>query len=370
LATFRYKKLLSAENGRNGGKAKKHGKSGNDLEVDVPVGTVIIDNKSNVLADFINDGQTIVLTKGGKGGYGNAHFVSSTRQAPRVAEKGEKGQEIEAIFELKMIADVGLVGLPNAGKSTLLSVISNAKPEIADYPFTTLVPNLGVVDVDKETSLLVADIPGLIEGASKGKGLGDEFLRHIERTSVLIHLIDSYSQDVANDYQTIIDELAAYEVDLSGRPQIVCLTKIDGLDKKRLNAQIKKLKKVVPKKVPIMAISAVQGEGIKELLRIVAQHVERASRPAKRTIKNRLPVIGLRQDDDSWQAKKTERGFIVTGSKIERFAQRTRFGDHYGEQRLFDILRKEGIIKELERQGITVGQKIAIGQPKIGELKY
>jgi GTP-binding protein len=369
LATFRYKKRLAAESGKPGGKAKRHGKSGADLEVDVPVGTVILDKSGKVLADFTTDGQTEILARGGHGGFGNAHFVSSTRQAPRVAEKGERGDEIEAKLELKMIADVGLVGLPNSGKSTLLSVISNAKPEIADYPFTTLVPNLGVVDIDEKTSLLFADIPGLIEGASQGKGLGDEFLRHVERTSVLVHLIDVYSEDIARDYETIMKELAAYEIDLSKRPQIVTLTKIDGVDKKHLQSQLKVLKKTVPKSTPVMAISSLNKEGIKELLRLVQKKVVQARQIAKKKAKKELPVIGLKEED-TWQLQKVGDGFLVTGRKIERFAQRTHFGDYYGEQRLFDILRKEGIIKELERRGIEPGQKIRIGNPTIGELEY
>lgn len=369
LAAFRYKKRLVAESGKPGGKAKKRGKSGADLEVDVPVGTVVLDKTGRLLADFITDGQTEVLASGGRGGFGNAHFVSSTRQAPRVAEKGEKGQEIEAQFELKMIADAGLVGLPNAGKSTLLSIISNAKPEIADYPFTTLVPNLGVVDIDNKTSLLMADIPGLIEGASQGKGLGDEFLRHVERTSVLVHLIDVYSQDLARDYRTIMAELKAYDTDLSTRPQIVVLTKIDGVDKKRLKSQQKVLKKVVPQKTPVVAISSLTKEGIDELLRLVKKQVETARKKAKKQLKKELPIIGLKEED-VWRVQKTADGFLVTGPKIERFARRTNFGDYYGEQRLFDILRKEGILKELEKQGIEAGKKIRVGDPTVGELEY
>jgi len=173
LAAFRYQKLLAAENGQAGGRAKRHGKSGQSLTAMVPVGTVVLSENGKTIADLTNDGQQLTIAKGGRGGFGNAHFVSSTRQAPRVTEKGETGEEITVVLELKMVADVGIVGLPNAGKSTLLSVISNAKPEIADYPFTTLQPNLGVVDIDKTHSLLFADIPGLIEGASQGKGLGD-----------------------------------------------------------------------------------------------------------------------------------------------------------------------------------------------------
>lgn len=371
LATFRYKRLLKAESGKSGGKTKKHGISGEDLAVDVPIGTVVTDKSGNILADFTTDGQTEVLARGGKGGFGNAHFVSSIRQAPRVAEKGEDGREIEAIFELKMIADVGLVGLPNAGKSTLLSVISNAKPEIADYPFTTLTPNLGVVDVDQTASLLFADIPGLIEGASEGKGLGDEFLRHVERTSVLVHLIDVYSENIVVDYKTIMAELAAYEIDLSKRPQIVTLTKIDGIDKKLLERQLKALRKVVPKNTPVTAISSQSSEGVKELLRLVQKKVEQTKKKkAKEKNKDTLPIIGIRNDDNAWQVQKIDDGFLVTGRKIERFAHRTKFGDYYGEQRLRDIMGKMGIMDELERRGIEPEKKIIIGDPIIGELEY
>jgi GTP-binding protein len=369
LAAFRYKKMLAAESGQRGGKAKRHGKSGENLEVDVPVGTLVTDKSGKVLADFTTDGQTQILARGGQGGFGNAHFVSSTRQAPRVAEKGERGEEVEAELELKMIADVGLVGLPNVGKSTLLSVISNAKPEIADYPFTTLVPNLGMVDLDSKNSLLIADIPGLIEGASQGKGLGDEFLRHVERTSVLIHLIDVYSDDIERDYRTIVSELAAYEIDLSRRPQIVTLAKIEGIDKKHLASQLKILKKIVPRGTPVTAISSLSREGVDELLR-QAQKLSIAERQKADKKKSKaVPVIGLKEED-SWQVQKIDDGFEVTGSKIERFARRTNFGDYYGEQRLYDILRKEGVIKELERKGIEPEQKIKIGQPVIGELEY
>jgi len=371
LANFRYQKLVKAAHGQNGGRSKRHGKSAPNLEVPVPVGTTVIEN-DKLLADLTDDGQRVIIAKGGKGGFGNAHFKSSTRQAPRVAEKGEKGEQIEATLELKMIADVGIVGLPNAGKSTLLSVISNAKPEIANYPFTTLAPNLGVVDIDKKTSLLFADIPGLIEGASQGKGLGDEFLRHIERTSVLVHLIDTYIEDITAAYKIIIKELKDYKVDLSSKPQIVALTKTEGMDKKRLNSAIKKLEKLVPRTTPVLAISSPSGEGVKELLRTTQKRVEQQRKKAAKKAKptDELPVIGLREEDDTWQIQKTKGSFLVTGKKIERFATRTCFGDFAGEQRLRDIMYKMGIIQELERQGIEIGQKIIIGDPAIGELQY
>jgi GTP-binding protein len=371
LAAFRYKKLLKAANGGAGDKRRRHGKNGEDLEIVVPVGTVITnEDNGQVLTDLPTDGQEIVLLKGGRGGYGNAHFISSTRQTPRVAEKGEPGETVNATIELKMIADVGLVGLPNAGKSTLLSVISNAKPEIADYAFTTLQPNLGVVDIDNRHSLLFADIPGLIEGASQGKGLGDEFLRHVERTSVLVHLIDAYSQDITGDYRIIMAELAAYKVDISKRPQIVAVSKIDGLDKKRVSSQVNKLKKVVPKGVSILAISSSSKEGVKALLRDVQKLVEKNQKKTLKKAKQELPVIGLKDDPNSWNIQKQPNGFIVVGGKIESFARRTDFDDRYGRQRIKDIMKKMGIIKELERHGIKPEETIRIGDPEIGRLEY
>lgn len=371
LANFRYKKLIKAQNGQAGGRAKRHGKSGQDLIVPVPVGTVVLE-ADKVLADLTGDGQKIVIAMGGKGGFGNAHFVSSTRQAPRVAEKGEKGQQVKVIMELKMIADVGIIGLPNAGKSTLLSIVSNAKPEIADYPFTTLTPNLGVVDVDKKTSLLFADIPGLIEGASQGKGLGDEFLRHIERTSVLVHLVDVYNQDIKVAYKAIMGELKDYKVDLSGKPQIVALTKTENVDKKRLTEAIAKLTGLVGRATPVVAVSSPSGEGVKELLRLTFEMVdsERKKLVKKTVKKGDLPVIGLKEDDGAWRIQKNAQAFLVTGKKIERFAARTDFSDYYGQQRLRDIMHKMGIMAELEHQGVEPEQKIIIGSPVIGEMRY
>lgn len=371
LAAFRYKKLLQAENGQAGSQVKRHGKNAPHLEIAVPVGTVVLDSEGQVLMDLSSDQSSEVIAKGGKGGYGNAHFVSSTRQAPQVAELGENGEVVEVTFELKMIADVGIVGLPNAGKSTLLSVISHAKPEIADYPFTTLHPNLGVVDIDPKHSLLFADIPGLIEGASQGKGLGDEFLRHIERTSVLVHLVDAYNENIADAYRTIMKELADYKVDLSRRPAVVALTKVEGLDPKQTSAKLKVLKKLAGRNTPVLAISSPSGQGIDELLRAVLKLAEQTHKKAvKTTPKSKLPVIGLREDGTAWHIKKVGNKFIVTGTKIERFAARTRFGNYHGEQRLRDIMGKMGIIAELDRRGIEPGQTVVIGNPAIGKIEY
>lgn len=374
LVSFRFQKLISATDGQAGSMRKRHGKNGDDLIIDVPVGTVVTDlSTKKVLFDFTQDGQQVVIAAGGKGGFGNAHFVSSVRQAPRVAEKGEAGQELEAVLELKMIADVGLVGLPNAGKSTLLATISNARPEIANYPFTTLTPNLGVVDIDKTASLLVADIPGLIEGASKGKGLGDEFLRHVERTSVLVHLIDAYSNDVVQSYKTIQQELADYDKKLVKKPQIVVLSKIDGLDESLVNDQLSQLKAVLPRGTKLYAISAKNKEGMRELLfalnDLVKTHKQKSAEKVAKS-KTDLPIIRLADTAPSWVVAKKRQYYLVTGSKIERFARKTDFENPHGVNRLRDIMRKMGIIHHLERAKINVGATIVIGDPEIGRIEY
>lgn len=359
LATFRYQKQIKAQDGKAGDKRKRHGATGKDLIVMIPVGTVISNQEGRVLADLTEDGQQVVIAKGGRGGFGNAHFISSVRQAPRVAEKGEDGETLEATLELKMIADVGLVGLPNAGKSTLLAAISHAKPEIADYPFTTLRPNLGMVDIDQSSSLLFADIPGLIEGASEGKGLGDEFLRHVERTSVLLHLIDSYQDDVVQAYKTIQNELKTYDVDLTKRPQIVVLSKIDGQTDEVIAKKQTALRKVVPKNTQLFAISAQSHTGVKELLYEVQKVVIKQRAVVAKKAATVLPVIRLERED-GWRVEKTEKGFVVSGQKIESFASRTDFGNTYAVARLRDIFKKMGILKELARQGAEPGQTISI----------
>lgn len=369
LAKFRFQKLIKAEDGKNGAKQKKHGKSGADLEVAVPVGTVVTDEHGGELADLSQDGQKAVIAYGGKGGFGNAHFVSSVRQAPRIAERGEPGESFTVTFELKMIADVGLVGLPNAGKSTLLSVISNATPEIANYPFTTLTPNLGMVDVDGKTSLLFADIPGLIEGASAGKGLGDEFLRHVERTKLLVHLIDAYSNDVVADYKTIQKELAEYKTDLTDRPQIVVLSKVEGLDDEIINDQMVKLKKVVTAGTPLMSISSQTHKGLKELLYEVKTSIAKIAETVEEdNDEEKTPVYRLDPNQQPWRIIKRNDGYLVRGKKIERFALRTDFDSEEGVRRLRDIMKKMGIMREIERQGIELGQIIEIGS--INKIEY
>lgn len=360
LATFRYQKELVAEAGKPGSKRRKHGRSGKDLRVMVPVGTVITDQNGVELADITEDGQEVIIAEGGKGGFGNAHFTSSRRQTPRIAEKGEPGEEFEATLELKMIAEVGLIGMPNAGKSTLLSRITNAKPEIADYAFTTIRPNLGVADIDKKRSVLIADIPGLIEGASEGKGLGDDFLRHVERTKVLVHLVDAYQEDIVSTYRMIREELAAYKVDLSGKPEIVAINKVEGLDEEMVTDLVSELKRTVLKGTPIFTVSAASGQGLNELLYKIEEVVGRAVE-TEELEEEGIPVISLAKTGDSWQIRENGGRYIITGQKIERFAKRTDFENEEGVDRLRDIMRKMGIMHELERQKIESGQEIAFG---------
>lgn len=368
LVDFRYKPELKGEPGQAGAKRDRHGRSGDPTYVKVPVGTVV-KRDGTVIADFTENGQEAVVAKGGDGGFGNAHFKSSVRQAPRVAEKGEPGDTFEAELELKLLADVGLVGFPNAGKSTFLSVVSNARPEIADYAFTTLTPNLGVADID-DGSLLIADIPGLIEGASEGKGLGDAFLRHVERTAVLLHLIDAYTDDVAKAYQTIRTELETYNADLVNRPEIIALTKVEGLDDEMIAMQIDALRKVAGE-TPVFAVSAQAHKGIPEVLRALRKEVE-AVREAEQAVEevddSGLPVISLSSEQKAlaWSVEKVEEAgrtiFVVAGHKIEKFARRTHFDTHDGLARLRDIMKKMGITNALTRAGAQGDSIIRIGR--------
>jgi len=272
LLHLRYNPEHHAERGRHGEGSNRHGKDGADVIIKVPIGTQVFDAASGeLLHDFTDTAQRFLAAKGGKGGWGNSHFATSTRQAPRFHYSGRPGEERELQLELKLIADVGLVGFPNAGKSTLISVISAAKPKIADYPFTTLEPNLGVVDLGDFKTFVVADIPGLIEGASEGAGLGDRFLRHVERTKLILHLVDVSSlsgRDPVDDYEIINRELAAYNDDLAARPQIVVATKIDALDEPTRLSNLKEWAQKANK--DFFAISSVTGVGVKELVNAIA----------------------------------------------------------------------------------------------------
>lgn len=365
LIDFRFKPELKGEPGQAGSKRDRHGKSGDPIYVKVPVGTTV-KREGRIIADIIRDGQQETVARGGDGGFGNAHFKSSVRQTPRIAEKGEDGDVFEAELELKLLADVGLLGFPNAGKSTFLSVVTNARPEIADYEFTTLTPNLGVADID-DGSLLIADIPGLIEGASEGKGLGDAFLRHVERTAVLLHLIDAYTSDIAKAYKTIRNELLSYNEVLVTRPEIIALTKVEGLDEDIIQMQIDELKKVAPD-TQIFAISSPAHTGLKEVLRalrvtVVAARAEEAIEEEAEG----LPIISLSTDQValSWQIKKIKEDqldvYFVTGTKIEKFARRTQFESHEGLNRLRDIMKKMGIAHALKRAGAEGNSIIRIG---------
>lgn len=363
LLDFRYKPELKAKPGARGAGQKKQGKSGEHCEVKVPMGTLVRRN-GEIIADLTQDGQRVVIAKGGDGGFGNAHFKSSVRQTPRMAEMGEPGDVFEAELELKLLADVGLVGFPNAGKSTFLSVVSNARPEIADYAFTTLSPNLGVADID-DGSLLIADIPGLIEGASEGKGLGDAFLRHVERTAVLLHIIDAYTDDIAAAYHTIRNELAQYSAELTTRPEVIALSKCDGLDDDIIQMQVDAVKAVAGRGTEVFAISSSAHQGLKDVLRALRVKVVAARNVEKEIddVEEGAVVIGLSQQQisDSWLVEKdAETGrFIVTGDKIEKFGRRTDYDNFEGLNRLRDIMKKLGINHELTRAG-AVGDSIIV----------
>lgn len=360
LSRLRYSKVHAAEDGGSGKPQKARGKSGNDLEITVPVGTVIYEEETEtVVADLRQADEQAVIAYGGRGGFGNAHFTSSTRQAPRMAEYGEAGGEKTLRFELKTVADVGLVGLPNSGKSTLLSVISNAKPSIADYPFTTLEPKLGVTDV-AEQSLVFADIPGLIAGASSGKGLGDAFLRHIERTKVLLLMIDSLSDDVAEAYQTLQRELSSYAIDLTAKTQVVALTRIDTVDEETVTTHQDRLRELGV--ATVYPISSVAHKGLDALLKATLQAVSSVSDVAEEDEEEDIPVISLADDPEAWWVEQAEERYVIRGEKIERFAERTDFSNREALKRFRDILHKHGIDRELEHVGAGRGDTVAVGK--------
>ena len=392
LIDFRFTPILTAEDGKNGSGTRSAGRSGKDLIVEVPIGTIVYKLLAGpaaassptlaetragapqatspasvehvgrtIIADLVRDGQTTVIARGGDGGFGNAHFKSSTRQAPIIAEVGEPGEEFEAELELKLLADVGLVGLPNAGKSTFLSVVSNARPEIADYPFTTLTPQLGVATIDGR-DLLIADIPGLIEGASEGKGLGHDFLRHVDRTAVLLHLVDVYNDDAGEAYRVIRGELEKYS-DLKDRSEVVALTKCEGVDQEIIEMQMASILAVNPG-AQIFAISSAAHTGLKELLRELKNKVE--NRKEKDEVaeeaNDEIPTISLSPDTikTTWKVEKNDDKYVVTGEKIEKFARRTDMNNYASVNRLRDIMKKLGIRAELTSMGAEPESIISI----------
>jgi GTP-binding protein len=360
LVDFRYKKDYKARKGEDGGSSNKTGKDGRSLELKVPVGTIAYDvDTGAVLADLVNDGQTAILAEGGRGGRGNAAFTTSTQQTPRFAERGEPGEQRDVRLELKLLADVGLVGFPNVGKSTLISKISAAKPKIADYPFTTLVPNLGVVRVDENRSFVVADIPGLIEGAHQGAGLGHQFLRHIERTRLIVHIIDVSGltgRDPLRDYDVINDELSNFSDKLAGRPQIVVLNKVDMPDGHALAEIVEEYLKAEDQ--PIYRISSLTGEGTRELVFAIADKLDQLP-------KEEVPISEVvhytADTSDNWEVKKiTDHEFVVEGKPIETIVAMTDVNNEYALRRLHRQLDKIGVMQELKKMGVHDGDTVRI----------
>ena len=361
LIDFRYNKKFKAENGKNGEGAHKYGKSGDDLYIKVPIGTIIRDAKTNkVLADLSSEGQKELILAGGRGGKGNSHFATSTRQAPRFAQDGEKGEEKELILELKLLADVGLIGFPNVGKSTFLSMTTSATPKIADYHFTTLEPNLGVVKTDYGDSFVIADIPGIIEGASEGTGLGLQFLRHIERTRLLLHVIDvsgSEGRNPVQDFNTINEELKKYSEKLSQRTQIIVANKVDILQDESLYQELEKTAKV--HNMEIYKISAATGDGIPELLKHVSEVLKTLPKEDLLEIEDEK-VYTLDDKDDEYTIEKEDGKFVIKGEAVERIMRRVNIEDNeslYYFQKSLDNL---GVNEKLKKMGIQEGDIVKI----------
>lgn len=369
LLKFQYDRKFEAQRGNNGGSGRKTGRSGKDLVITVPPGTVartVIDGEQYEI-DLVAPGQRLLAARGGKGGLGNVHFVSSVHQTPRIAELGQPGEAFELELELKLIADVGLVGYPNAGKSTLLSVISAARPKIAAYPFTTLVPNLGVVEVGNQT-FVVADIPGLIEGAHAGVGLGHDFLRHVERTRVLIHVIDAAGtegRDPLDDFNQINEELRLYQPHLAERPQIVALNK---MDLPEAVENFERLRDVLPvPKEHIFGISAVIGEGVQPMLRLVAEMMRAMPNPLAHLPRSsevlNWPVPEV--DPDAFAITTESGGYRVRGQKIERLVSMLNFAQPESIDRLQRVLEASGIAQALRDYGVEEGDSVFIEKAEL-----
>ena len=360
LTPFQKKVHFKADSGKRGGAKNMSGAGGDSIEVDVPPGTVVKDAETGaIIADLVRPEDRVTVVKGGRGGRGNQHFASSSNQAPRIAEKGEPGEERWLILELKLIADVGLVGVPNAGKSTLLSVISNARPKIADYPFTTLEPNLGVVTFDDQ-ELVVADIPGLIEGAHLGVGLGHSFLRHVQRTRVLVHLLNGASENPLADFSQINSELALFDERMAEKPQIVVFTKMDLPEAQERWPEIEAALKA--RGVEPMAISAATQSNVRALIQRVFQVV--ASLPEEPILASSisLPMYELPEEQIEFNITREADGFHVTGKKIERAAAMTYWDEDAAILRFQNILETLGVSKALEKAGVQVGDTVYIGE--------
>ncbi len=361
LIAFRHTMRFAAEDGKGGGSNNKYGKSADDLIVPVPLGTVVYDAVTgDLLGDLTAHGQRLLVCKGGRGGRGNTHFKSSKNQVPRTGEKGEPGEEKRLRLELKLIADIGIIGVPNAGKSTLLSVLTNAKPEIAPYPFTTIQPNLGVAEIDADTSVVLADIPGLIEGASQGVGLGHDFLRHIQRTRVLIHLLDGMAEDPLADFSQTNTELSLFDENLGKKPQIVAVNKID---QPEAQERLAKLKKEMKKRgVELLAISAMARTDLQPLLFKAYQTL--AETPSMEEMAPAaMPVYRPQEDPNQFTITREDgKQWRVSGPAIERAAAMT-YWEHSGSVRRFQrIIEAIGIEKALREAGVQDGDTVFISE--------
>lgn len=355
LLDFKYKKKYHAENGGDGGAGRCRGKNGSDLTIKVPVGTIIKYN-GKIVADMKAKGDTFVAAKGGTGGWGNVHFATATRQAPKFAKVGTFGDEREMELELKLLADVGLLGFPNVGKSTLLSTVSAAKPKIANYHFTTLVPNLGVVDAGDGESFVVADIPGLIEGASEGAGLGHDFLRHVERTRLLIHVVDVSGIEGRNpieDFDLINHELEAYNAELSERPQIVAANKTDIItDPEMYQAFLDEMEK---REIKVFEISAATKTGVRELMAYTASMLKEIPIP-EIEVEDINHVDYTYTPEEEFSVRRENETFVVEGPYVTKLINSINFDDYESMGYFQTMLRKKGIIEALEKAGIKENQ--------------
>ena len=361
LIDFRYTKKFKAENGENGSGGHKYGKSGQDLYINVPIGTIIKDAETGkVVADLSHEGQEELVLKGGRGGKGNSHFATATRQVPRFAQAGEDGEEKEIILELKLLADVGLLGFPNVGKSTFLSVVTDAKPKIANYHFTTIEPNLGVVKTEHGNSFVIADIPGIIEGASEGVGLGIQFLRHVERTRLLLHVIDVSGIEGRNpvqDFYTINEELKTYSEKLSKRKQIIVANKIDIMQDETGYKELEALAK--KEGLEIYKISGATGEGVSKLLDRVAEVLKTLPKEELVEVDERV-VYTLEEDKDEFKVRKENDIFIIEGKAINRLMGRINIDDNESMYYFQKSLKNLGIEDELKKQGIKEGDTVKV----------